>query len=64
MWLKTLNPLASNFMFTRSVNLKTFDNVMSAYHWPGPRNVLRPKLPLQPKHGAENVMPGARCYVP
>ena len=29
-WLKTLKPLASNFMFTRSVNLKVFDNVISA----------------------------------
>src|ERR1700686_3611946 len=43
-------------MFTRSVNLKVFDNVISAYHWPGPRNVLRPRLPVQPRHGEEKVM--------
>ena len=30
MWLNTLKPLASNFMLTRSVNLKVFDNVISA----------------------------------
>src|SRR5438270_12447073 len=48
-WLKMLNAAASNFKFTRSVNLKVFDNVISAYHWPGPSKVLRPRLPSQPR---------------
>ena len=58
MRLNTLKPLASNFMFTRSVNLKIFDKVISAAQLPGPTNELRPKLPTQAKQGAENVIPG------
>src|ERR1700719_4461606 len=48
-WLKTLNACASNFKCTRSVNLKLFDSVMSAYHWPGPTKVLRPRLLTHPR---------------
>src|SRR6267143_2660977 len=54
--LNTLKPCASNFKLNRSVTLKIFDIVMSAYHCPGPTNVLRPKFLTQPKQGAENVM--------
>src|SRR5258708_2642163 len=48
-WLKTLKAFASNFMLTLSVILKILDRVISAYHWPGPTNVLRPRLPTHPK---------------
>ena len=58
MWLKMLKALASNFKAIRSVNLKVFDSVISAYHWPGPTKVLRPRLPTHAMHGDENVMPG------
>src|SRR6266705_1054807 len=54
-WLKMLNACASNFKLTRSVNLKVFDNVISAYHCPGPTKVLRARLPTQPKQGALRV---------
>src|SRR5215472_4843344 len=53
--LKMLNAEASNFRFTRSVNLKTLASVMSAYHCPGPANWLRPRSPVQPRHGDERV---------
>src|ERR1700676_2659034 len=54
-WLNTLKPLASNFMFTLSVILKIFDNVISAYQALGPKNVLRPRLPVHPRHGVERT---------
>src|ERR1700719_4018042 len=53
--LKTLNACHSNFRLARSVSLKTLPSVISAYHWPGPRNWLRPKVPVQPRHGAERT---------
>src|SRR5207253_5780400 len=54
-WLNTLNPCASNFKFTRSVNLKTLARVMSAAHAPGPTKVLRPRFPAQPRQGVEKT---------
>src|ERR1035437_5086666 len=49
--LNTLNAAASNLRLKRSVSLKFLDSVVSADQKPGPTNVLRPKLPRQPKHG-------------
>src|SRR5882672_4196736 len=50
-----LKAAASNFMFTRSVNLNTFDRVMSVDQSPGPTNVFRPRFPVQSRaHGVVN----------
>src|SRR5208337_3666233 len=54
-WLKMLNAAASNFRLNRSVSLKFLDRVMSADQKPGPTKVLRPRLPRQPRQGAEKV---------
>src|SRR3981189_3498377 len=56
--LKMLNAFASNFTLTLSVTLKVLDRVISAVQYPGPTNVLRPRLPVQPRHGDEIVMAG------
>src|SRR5689334_3998055 len=53
--LNTLKACASNLMFTRSVNLKVLDRVMSAAQLPGPTKVLRPRLPTQVMHGVLNT---------
>src|SRR5439155_743450 len=61
--LKMLKACASNFKFTRSVNLKSLANVMSDAHSPGPTNVLRPRLLAQPRHGVlKTGNPEARGY--
>src|SRR5579864_9125286 len=53
--LKMLNAAASNFRPTFSVTLKFLAKVMSVSHEPGPTNVLRPRLPRQPRHGGVKV---------
>src|ERR1017187_2862285 len=53
--LKTLNALASNFRLNRSVSLNSFVRLMSVWKMPGPTNVLRPRLPTQPRHGLLSV---------
>src|SRR4030088_3409378 len=53
-----LNAFASNFTLTLSVTLKILDRVISAAQLPGPTNVLRPKLPEQPRQGSEKVRTG------
>src|SRR5258708_21784003 len=53
--LSTLKALASNFILNRSVSLKFFVRLRSVCHIPGPTNVFRPKLPTQPRHGAERT---------
>src|SRR6267378_2016226 len=54
--LNTLNASASNLKLNRSVSLKVFARVKSVCQMPGPTNVLRPRLPAQPKHaGAFSV---------
>src|SRR5438128_10404084 len=53
--LKMLKACASNFKFTRSVNLKSLASVMSDAHSPGPTNVLRPRLLVQARQGLDKT---------
>src|SRR4051794_26141917 len=56
--LKMLKAFTSNFTLTRSVTLNILDKVMSAVQLPGPTNVFRPRLPVQPRQGEESVRTG------
>ena len=58
MWLKTLNASARNCSLHLSERLKFLNTEVSASQYPGPMKVLRPRLPTQPRQGAEKELLG------